>query len=185
MEVKLNKEAVSVAYAASQDTSRLVLQSVCIGEGEIIATDGFILAKRKVETEGKTMLLNAKNLLDFYRIFAEDGELAISTSEDGKKTIIEKPDASIFLTVQPGNYPSIPRLYKNLEEPKAYVALGVGLLKKLIQLSNDSTFIKFRVRSSKNAVEFIVGDTYGLIMPMDVEEESELWHKCQIVNKEV
>ena len=182
MKTKLSKEAVAVAYAARQDVIKPILESVHIGDGEIKATDGYMLVGHKIETEGEPILLNAKALLAFQAAFSQGKELTITTDDD-KNATVEVSGVSISIKVEQGNYPSTAIPYKKLGEPKAYVALQVEFLKRLIQLAADSKVIQFRIRSNRDPVEFIVGDIYGLIMPVAMPEESELWHKWQEVRE--
>ena len=54
MKATLDKEAIRTAYCAVDLSCNLVLQCVRIGEGEIVACDGIILAKRPIPTEPVT-----------------------------------------------------------------------------------------------------------------------------------
>jgi len=63
MKARLDKRAIAVAHVANDDPDRPILKSVCIKDGEILATDGFILARRKIETEGKAMKIEEARLI--------------------------------------------------------------------------------------------------------------------------
>ena len=182
MKARLGKRAIAVAHVANDDPDSPILKSVCIKDGEILATDGFILAKHKIETEGKAVLLNAKDILAFYQTFVKTGSLAISASGGDEAVIMKSSGASMSLKIRGGQdkYPDLEKPYEHFGKPRFDIALSVKTLKKLLELAGDSILIRFRFRDSYDPVEFVTdSDSYGLVMPFNMPGESELWHKWQ------
>ena len=87
MKATLNRDAMKIAYAAAaNDSNRPVLEYVRIGDGEIVATDGFILASRPVQTvpkKGGEVTVLARNILDFL----EGGYEELTITTDRKKQL--------------------------------------------------------------------------------------------------
>ena len=87
MKAILNREAMKIAYAAAvNDSHRPVLEYVRIGDGEIAAADGFILARRPVQTtpkEGGAVLVLARTILEYL----EEGCKELTITTDRKKKL--------------------------------------------------------------------------------------------------
>lgn len=181
MKATLTKEAIRIAYAAGQKSTRPVLQCVSIGNSEIVAADGFMLARRSIQTEptnGEAILVNAKGLLEACRILKTD-EVIIESGEDNKTATIKRatePESglviSITTTLIEGKFPAYTQIVSKTER-KAYVALKASLLAKLLKavgLESES-FIKIKVREPNDPVEIHGDDTDAYLMPARLPED--------------
>jgi len=175
MKATLNQEAMRMATIANDTGPSSALNCVKIGNGEVIATDGFMLARKPIETEGKEeILVRASNILKakkaggrkLEKIFVNTDEMTI-TDKDGKV------DAS-FSHLQI-SYPPISQLYPTGKQ-EAFIAINAKLLAKLIKVVGTEAIIEFKIRGTKEPVEFAAGNVSGLIMPY-ATEKSEHWHK--------
>jgi DNA polymerase III sliding clamp (beta) subunit (PCNA family) len=182
MKVTLDKAAIKVAYGVGTQKEighREVLECVQIGNGEIVAADGYFLVRREIPTEpkeGEIMLVKAKAILDAQKILKADS-LIIET-QDGKTATIYTEDKSVGnLTItlttplMDAKYPNWDKVLPKTER-KAYVALGRKLLVKILKSTDeDDTVFKIKVREPHEPVEIHNGDTTIAVMPMSNPEE--------------
>ena len=180
MKATLTKEAIRIAHTASDSKdSRVLLQCVCIGNSEIVAADGFMLARRSIQTEpanGEAILVNAKELLEACRILKTD-EVIIESGEDNKTATIKRatePESGLAITTTliEGKFPAYTHIVPKTKR-KAYVALQASLLAKLLKAvgSDSGFFIKIKVREPNDPVEIHGDDTDVYLMPAHLPED--------------
>lgn len=188
MKAALDEGAVAVAHAAAGEEAKPILTCVRIGDGEIVAADGFLLARRELKTEGEgAIMVPAKAILKGQKICPDRSHLVLEESNGDVvlKSVDPRPWAKEFITLQTkvveGSYPGFQNLYPT-SEPVGFIALSPGLLRKILDIATDASLIKFRIRKSTDPVEFVAGETSGLIMPMWTPEEDEHWHKVEPID---
>lgn len=175
MKATLDRMALQIAFAAdSGGSGRPVLECVKIGNGEIMACDGFIFAKCQIVTdplEGEEILINAKAVIGVQRII-QDGR--INLESNGKVATLKNEDGTISIVVelQGGKYPNTHEMVPKTER-KAYVALSKDVLSKVLEIAtpSDDVLLKFKVREPSQPVIVISGNTTIYAMPMYRPEE--------------
>ena len=176
MKAILDQEAMRIATIADTTRTRPVLGCVKIGNGEIIAVDGFMLARKSIETEGEgEVLVKAADILKAKKAGGRELEKILINADE--KTITDK-DGKVDASFEPlqADYPDLEQTYSTSER-KAFVTLNSSLLAKLLKIVGMNTAIKLRIRGTTEPVEFVAGNVSGLIMPMYIQEEDERWHK--------
>ena len=177
MKATLDSRAIRIAYAADTSGPENLLSCVRIGDGKITASDGFLVAERPIEIEEESdeVLVKAADILKASRKFSRK-KLVISTDEKEEEVSIGSPAgrATIRSKLLRGcSYPDTALLPKG--DRKAYIAVNPGLLSKLIRAVGDAPSIKFRIGEATEPIEFVAGETRGLMMPMYVAEEDKNW----------
>jgi DNA polymerase III sliding clamp (beta) subunit (PCNA family) len=180
MKAYLDEGAIRIAYAAAiKEESRLVLQCVKIGSGEILACDGFMMARRKVPIDAtsndETILINAQIILAAHKMLKgsqliienKDKEFASITNE-------EKDSPAINVSLCQDKYPSLPTTeYETVR--KAYVAIEKSRLLQLLKATNTTGdgahAMKLRIREPKDPIEIKIGKTTATLMPYYAPEE--------------
>jgi len=176
MKAILDQEAMRIATIADTTGTRPVLGCVKIGNGEIVVVDGYMLARKSIETEGEgEILVEAADILKAKKVGGRELEKILINADE--KTITDK-DGKVDASFEPlqANYPDLEQIYPTSER-KASIALSSSLLVKLLKVVGMNTTIKLRVRGTTDPVEFVAGNVSGLIMPMRIPEEDEHWHK--------
>lgn len=179
MKATLDKAAIKISYAAgTPEVHREVLECVQIGNGKIVAADGYILAQREIPTEpkqGETILVKAKAILEAQKILKADS-LIIET-QDGKTATIyteDKHDGHLAVTLttplMDAKFPNWDEVLPKTER-KAYIALSRKMLVKILKSTDeDDAVFKIKVREPHEAVEIHNGDATIAVMPMSVPE---------------
>ena len=175
MEIQLTKQARAVAHAAATEESRPVLTALNFEKGEIIAANGFVLARRKVDGigKGKSFKLPAAQILKtkdiktlgyaLLQIGNGNSKAGTITGADMIKQTIDKLD---------GTFPNVEALGpKKGVKPQAEIRLGVDILKTLLKIAGNVKHIDFALYGPDRAVAYrcLEGeecDTYGLLMPV-------------------
>ncbi len=182
MKALLDQGAIAVAHATAEEESRPILTCVQIGNGEIVATDGYILVRHPAKTEGEGVILVPGKAIIAARGLCPYGDLLLEQSGDEVVIKSDRPTLPLALTtkVVMGQFPSLDDKYST-SETVVFIALSPGLLKKLLDAVPDASMIKFRIRGPHEPVEFVADETNGLIMPMRVGkiEKDEHWHKVE------
>lgn len=180
MRATLDKAAIKIAYAAGTPKEhREVLECVQIGNGKIVAADGFLLAQREIPTEpkeGEVMLVKAQAILAAQKILKTDS-LIIET-QDGKTATIyteAKHDGHLAITLttplMDAKFPNWDKVLPKTER-KAYVALARNLLVKILKSTDeDDALFKIKVREPHEPVEIHNGDVTIAVMPMSAPED--------------
>jgi len=170
MKATLDRQALQIALAAdSGDSGRPVLECVKIGNGEIMACDGFTFAKCRIATEpleGEEILINAKDIMAVARMIQHGN---ITLESHGGAVTLENEDSSVSIVakLQDGQYPNTSEMLPKTER-KAYVALGKDVLSKVLELAkpSDDILLQFKVREPSQPVIVISGDVTIYAMPM-------------------
>lgn len=182
MRATLDKAAIKIAYATATPKEighREALECVQLGNGSIVAADGYILVRQEIPTEpkeGEAMLVKAKAILEAQKILKADS-LIIET-QDGKTATIyteDKNDDHLAITLTTplldAKFPNWNNVLPKTER-KAYVALARKLLVKILKSTDgDDTVFKIKIREPHEPVEIHNGDTTIAIMPMSTPEE--------------
>ena len=171
MKTVLDKKAIQVATVASPHTflagSNPILGCVLIGNGKILATDGYLLAARKIVTvpeTGEPILLKAHEILKLQKqwkskllTISSNGNSASITDENGNITELE--------LVQ-GAYPDYKKSLSKGKE-KVYISLNLQFLKKAIKIigRSDDDYVGILVWGSQNPIELFTRDTREFLMP--------------------
>ena len=179
MKATLDLAAIKVAYAAASKDTRPILKHVKIGNGEIIACDGFILARRKIITEPETeevMLVNAATILKTHKMLGGE-QLIIESKEDGVAIISNEEEDSPLISTQllQAEYPEYEQITPTSER-KAYVVLNTFYLAKLLKIVDleKSIVVKIKVREPNEPVEILSHETTVYIMPYFSPEEGNV-----------
>ena len=170
MKATLTRQAIQVALAADDGGSgRPVLECVKIGNGEIVACDGFVFARCKIGTEpaeGEEILIDAKTVLSAGRI-THHGDIRLE--QHGTSVTFENEDASISIVskVVEGKYPGTGDLLPPTER-KAYVGLSKNILQRTLEIAAHSQdpLLMVKIREPSNPVVFMTGDITIYAMPM-------------------
>jgi DNA polymerase III sliding clamp (beta) subunit (PCNA family) len=170
MKVTLDRQALQIALAADlTDSGRPVLECVKIGNGEIMACDGFMLATCRITTEpleGEEILINAKDIMAAARMIQHGN---ITLESHGEAVTLENEDSSVSIVakLQDGKYPNTSEMLPKTER-KAYVALSKDILSKVLEIARlgDDVLLKFKVREPSQPVIVISGDVTIYAMPM-------------------
>ena len=176
MKTVLDKKAIQVATAAANPNfltkSNPILECVLIGNGKILASDGYFLAARKIVTEPETgdpVLLKAHEILKLQKqwkskllTISSNGNSASITDENGNITELE--------LVQ-GAYPDYKKSLSKGKE-KVYISLNLQFLKKAIKIigKSDGDYVRIKIWGSQNPIELFTRDTRELLMPVFVEK---------------
>ena len=175
MKATLDKQALRVALAADNGSNnRPILECVKIGNGEIIACDGFTFAKCQIATEplqGEEILINAKDIMAMARMI-QHGNIILESHDEKVTFKNEESTISIVAKLQDGNYPNTNEMLPKTER-RAYVALSKAVLGKILEIMepSDDVLLKFKVREPSQPVIVISGNTTIYAMPMYRPEE--------------
>ncbi len=166
-EIKLDFETFDdilsqVAFAASSDETRPVLTGVLLNlgkESEVVATDGFRLARRRLQAEFENLqlLVPANALREVHKIAAgrsvESVKLAIDT--ENKQLYASFEDVEVHIRLLEGDYPPYNRII-----PES-VATTVQLDAK--ELEQHLKSLQVFARDSSNVVHMSMDETSGTV----------------------
>jgi len=168
----LDQEAIKIAHIAAKSDAKPILQCVRIGGGEIVACDGFVLAKRPIPTKSETgavILVKARDILMAQKEWKAKS-LVIDSSNISHVVIRDEASGNTIETqLALGMYPHTTKLCPTTKR-KAYIVLDKYLLAKVLRVVSGR-FVKLKIRESTEPIEFIVDETRGLIMPAFIKEE--------------
>lgn len=170
MKATLNRQALQIALTADPgDSGRPILECVKIGNGEIMACDGFTFAKCRIATEpleGEEILINAKDIIAAARMIQHGN---ITLESHGGAVTLENEDSTVSMVakLQDGKYPNTDEMVPKTER-KAYVALSKTVLSKVLEIVklSDDVLLQFKVREPSQPVTVISGDVTVYAMPM-------------------
>jgi len=171
MEQKLlTKEQRNVAHAASVDTARAILCTVLIGDGKIVATDGFILAEAEIDHDpkdnGKTLLIQAADILK-----SKDnrllGGVVLSTNGGGNATL-EGVD-TLVTTPQDGGFPNYKQLYEGLDNEVLKIGMTSNVLQKLLKVCGKDAPITLTFFGTDKPIKYSSGEVSGIFMPATIQ----------------
>jgi DNA polymerase III sliding clamp (beta) subunit (PCNA family) len=170
MRAILDRQALQIALAADPGNSgRPVLECVKIGNGEIMACDGFVFAKCQIAMEpleGEEILINAKDIIRAAKIIP-CGNITLESND--KMVVLKDEDGSISIAtkIQDGKYPDTHEMVPKIER-KAYVALSKDILGKVLEIAkpSDDVLLKFKVREPSQPVVIVSGDITIYAMPI-------------------
>ena len=117
MEIKLNRNQIAIANAASKEPNRHMLQNVKLAGGEIVATDQYIIARHPVITEPDTqgILLSAESLLRL-KPKKSTFDLTLNADADNPNVNVHTEKTTEIL-VQPAlyidDYPKLQPMYED------------------------------------------------------------------------
>ena len=178
-----DRDQMRVAYAAATDTGRPVLTNVRIGDCEIVATAGFMLARRRIPTkppEKEFILIPAQDILQFLKRGAKELKI-VSTKKNGIKltTTIEGKEVSLVSTPSTDKYPDYRAVHKTYTQEKAQATIGFthSIMRTALRVfsrENTDPLIHAIVRDRKNPIQlkpfaYIDDPTEVLVMPAVTE----------------
>jgi len=175
MKAVLDRQALQIALAADPgDSGRPILECVKIGNGEIMACNGFTFAKCRIATEpleGEEILINAKDIMAVARMI-QHGNITLESHDMEATLKNEDSTISVVTKLQDGKYPNTHEMVPKTER-KAYVALSKGILSKVLEIAepSDDVLLKFKVREPSQPVVVISGAITIYVMPMYRPEE--------------
>jgi len=160
MEFTINKAQQAVAYCASKDDARPILTNVCIRDGEMIAADGFIMARTKVEGEFTTdhdTLIPAQSILQ-----AKNGKTPINVKQEGERIELSGSNPNIIATtVGTGSFPKVDSLYPQ-DEPKLTIGMSKEVLSKIVKMMTDGgDMVRFTFYDDSSPIVYNIGNRYG------------------------
>ena len=170
MKALLDRKALQIAFAADHGGSgRPILGCVKIGNGEIMACDGFTFARCQIATEplkGEEILINGQDIIGVARMIPH-GSITLESSDGAATLKNEDCSISIVTKIQDGKYPDTHEMVPKTER-KAYVALSKDVLNKVLEITkpSDDILLKFKVREPSQPVVIISGDVTIYAMPM-------------------
>src|SRR3989344_3707157 len=169
--IKLSKKIISeiarqVAYAAAADESRPVLTgvkwSVASNQLSVTATDGFRLAKKKIQDskfkiqeEIDGLILPARTILELARIEDSD-EVEMQVVKENNQVIFKTGKVEVISRVLEGNYPEVDKIIPN--EWKTRVVLNKEELERAVRAAGifareNNNIIKFSVQKLAFSVQ--------------------------------
>lgn len=170
MKALLDREALQIALAAApSNMTRPILEHVRIGNGEILAADGFIIAKKPIKTDpkkGEEILVSAQDIREAARII--QGSVFLETLDDGTAALRnEAATIQLKTTLLEGEYPKTGSVIPK-KERKAYVALQKRLLSQILEITKptEGIVLQFKIREPHEPIEVIADETTIYVMPM-------------------
>ncbi len=190
--MKIDRYDIALINGAckSDEAARPTLRCLHLTKGRIEAADGFMLAVRDLDLgkdEAKPETLLPIKMLK--QIKTSEKQQAIMAVIDGKATITYRDDKGKPVDFEPSlsfktfgdgkNFPNTDQLWVNTEK-KAYIAVNVDLLKKLVACLPNSGILRLGITDPKEPLEFDCSNMdrpiRGMIMPMYVEWSGHEWH---------
>lgn len=174
MRLTLTKQQALVAKGADSKHERPELRVVRIGNGCIVASDGYGMVRAPVDYSGEPVCVPAHMMPNGPCDIDLDGEsLSVVTTDGIQETTHE--------TVK---YPDADRAWAKVtkRKPKACIALNVALLRKMLRCieakdgwQDSDGIVRLYIRRPSDAIEWRIGHVdeqplvEGLIMPMFVD----------------
>jgi len=193
MKIKLDRYDIAMVCAVTKETGKPILQNLCLRDGKLAVADGFMLVVREANIlegsqDGETLL--PASIIKTIRstpkrqaeLVCEDTSLSVSY-KDEKGDAVEYDPTLHFkpYTGGIGKYPASPDLFPKDTAKKAYIALNVGLLKKLVTCLPDNGILRIGIVDEFSPLEFECGNLdrsiRGMLMPMYVDWKEFEWHR--------
>jgi len=173
MKAILDEKAIRVAHAAAlTSNTKPILECVVIGNGAIVASDGFLMVQRSIKTEpptGNTILIRAKVILDRHRQWKSKFMTIESNKTNSSVLITDENGYASRAEILDKAYPNYTITFPKTKRA-AYVALDIKLLKKALKTFDNKSFIRVKIWKSDMPVELSAEGIKGMIMPTYVEE---------------
>jgi len=192
--MKLDEYDLALVNAACEEdeTARPMLQCLHFTKGRVEAADGFMLAVRDLDLkdgEEKPEALLSTRMLKQVKLgrwqeavlSITDGKALVNyLKDDGTGAPAEFEPSVSFAVFRDGkSFPNIDKLWASVEK-KAYIAVNVGLLKKLIACLPADGIMKIGLTEPTDPLEFECSNMdrpiRGMLMPMDVNWDDHKWH---------
>lgn len=196
--IKINKKVISematqVAYAAAADESRPVLTgvkwSVTSNQLSVTATDGFRLARKKIQetitkiqTDLDNLILPARTILELARIDESGvGEVEMQVVKENNQVIFKVGKVEVISRVLEGNYPEVDKIIPN--EWKTRVVLNKEELERAVRAAgifarDNNNIVKFSVGSNQLSVRAAAKESGESEIEIEIEkmegEEEEI-----------
>ena len=188
--MKIDRYDLALVNATCGETTRPMLQCLHFTKGRVEAADGFMLVVRDLdlqEDEDKPeALINFKMIKKIKPERRQEIFLAITDSkatvnyrkETGEPAEYE-PSIS-FATYKDGKlFPDTDQLWTTAEK-KTQIAVGVGLLKKLLAIMPNEGILRIGITEPTAPIEFVCSNMgrpiRGMLMPMFVDWGEHSWH---------
>ena len=188
MDIILSKEKRRVAHAAAKpfelgsmrSASQFAVQNVCIRGKELIAADGYVLAKVDLPEDAKTsksdVLIPAKEILQAKNANNIKG-VRISRKKGSHEVRMETADGVKILDTQKGKFPAIPPLIPKTK-PVFRIVLAKKVLLKICNMMEDDGYVAFRFYGETESVAYETKHGInGIVMPMIIPWKDDLAKK--------
>ena len=185
MKIKLDKYDVKLANGCPKD-GRLILTNICLRNGVLATTDGFILLKREADREGEGDVLLPAQIFKTIKTSEdnqaelESGEL-INISYKNKMGRPKEYEPTLTFKSATGEYPKYEALFPEDTTKTAQIAVNVGKLKRVLSCMPDEGMLRIGITKPDQPVEFECGNMNrpirGMLMPMYVDWESFQWYR--------
>lgn len=158
------KQGLTCEYAKSEDTSRPILQGVCISKKDFIALDGYKMSVRSSEFEANEEIVMSPNLVSKLKKAKFEGSIDIYADSD----YVEVTDNNLFILGKrlEGKYVS----YKSLipQDHKTEVVLKAELLLNVLKFYKKAG-IKLVTLKIENDTLKVAGDNGQTIVEDIIE----------------
>jgi hypothetical protein len=186
--LKLDKYDMAMHKATATDRQEHVLNNLNLMDGNLMATDGFMLVTRKahiVPEEGEQIdALIPASLIKTIQTKSKNAELKIG---GGRVTTSLCNDAGVNVEISAktgGNITQYPRVADMwpTERPTTKIAFDIALFKKLLSALPNQGALCLGLHEKHQVVEFVCTnnpgenrDFNGMIMPMYMEWDRMEW----------
>uniref|UniRef100_A0A6M3LJ28 DNA polymerase n=1 Tax=viral metagenome TaxID=1070528 RepID=A0A6M3LJ28_9ZZZZ len=190
--MKLDRYDIALVNGTGKEDARPMLQNVHLNKGRLEVADGFMLAFRETDVTPEekeiTTLLPAKILRTIKSTTKRQAILAVGTEElqvRYQNETGEPVDFNPTLSFHPGDtsgtYPELTQLFPKDTTKKAHIAVGVGLLKRLLACLPDDGHLRIGITEPDKPLEFECSNMdrpiRGLVMPMFVDWQDFKWYR--------
>ncbi len=198
--MKLDIYDIAMVNGTCKEISRPLLQCLHLTKGRIEVADGFMLATRDLEFEKDEdkpetllpakMIKGVKAGIKQQTILKTDNKIANITYQDETGLPIDFEPSYSFKAYGDGkSYPNIDALFQPIKTEKtAYIAVGVGILKKLLSCMPNGGILRIGITEPTAPLEYECSNMdrpiRGLLMPMFIDWEDFKWHREPTSTKE-
>lgn len=193
MKIKLDKYDIAMANAVGKEDGCSTLCNICLKDGKLVAADGYMLIVRDaeiIEGERDSEILLPGSIIKTIRttpkrqaeLVCEDANLSVSYKNEVDLPIDYDPTLTFkHCNTDTSKYPDYLPLFPKDTAKKAHIALGVGLLKRLISCLPEDGFLRMGITDDTSPLEFECVNPgrpiRGMIMPMGIDWEGFEWHR--------
>ncbi len=182
----LDKYDIALTRICAKDDNKPVLQDISLRNGQLVACDGFTLAKRKADTtsiqETTRELLLPSSILKQIKLDSNKQAMLVLPEEESTEfniTItrygIPIEPRLIFNSQNIGTFPNYSHLIEGGLPKKAQVAISVSALKNILSMLPNDGVLQIGINEPTQAVEFyckggrLERDTQVFAMPLFTE----------------
>lgn len=190
--MKLDRYDIALVNGTSKNDSSPILQNVHLNKGILEAADGFMLARREADVTPKekeiTTFIPTKILKTIRGTSKKQAILTLGAEElqvQYQDKVGKSIDFNPTLKFQAGDttrtYPELTQLFPKDTTKKAHIAIGVGLLKRLLACLPDEGHLRIGITEIDKPMEFECSNMdrpiRGLVMPIFMDWQDFKWHR--------